>query len=179
MCINKNAELLPYYKKASENLLYNDETVVFKRYIKARSNYEIAGGLDSRGYIKINITVSGKQKSIKAHRLAWYVVYGDMPNVIDHINGDRTDNSIDNLRSCTPHQNSLNTSFNSRNTSGFRGVCWHKLHKKWTSNIEFEGKVRGLGYYDTPKQAFEVYKEKSIELFGEFSPYFKNHSPSK
>ena len=168
MSINKNEELLPYYKRAKEILNYNPETGVFTRFIKSRNIYKKTGCLDGRGYAKIRISTMGKSKLLLAHRIAWFIYHGELPNIIDHLDRDPLNNKITNLRLCTQQQNQFNTSKRVNNTSGFKGVSWHKRGKKWCASIKQNGKQISLGRFDCPKKASEVYENKAKELFGAF-----------
>ena len=76
---------------------------------------------------------------------------------MDHVNGDRADNRWCNLREATQSQNQANTSMRADNISGYKGVCWHKGHRKWTAKIQVSGERRYLGYFDTPERAFIAY----------------------
>lgn len=89
-----------------------------------------------------------------AHRVAWFLYHGSWPQYqIDHINGDRKDNRISNLRSVTNHENSKNKRFSDKNTSGFTGVTWFKRDQKWKAQIMHKGKNYHLGYFDCAKEA--------------------------
>ena len=170
MSINKNAELLPYYERAKDILKYNPTTGLITRFIKCRNRDELAGTLN-KGYIKIGVSLIDSRRYLLAHRLAWYIYYGELPNVIDHINGIKTDNSISNLRSCTQQQNTFNRTSNSNNTSGYKGVAWHKGAKKWISQIRINGHLLYLGSYDSAEEANKAYEEKAKEAYG---IYFKD-----
>jgi hypothetical protein len=92
-----------------------------------------------------------------AHRLAWFYVNEVWPaNVIDHINGDRSDNRFSNLREATIAQNAQNSSrIRSTNTSGFTGV--RRENKKWLAEIKVNYKPMRLGLFNTPEEAHEAY----------------------
>ena len=84
----------------------------------------------------------------RAHRIIWKMVTGDCPEgSIDHINGDRGDNRIDNLRVVTHQENLKNQKLRKTNTSGVVGVLWHKRYKKWAAKIMIDGKYKHLGYF--------------------------------
>ncbi len=103
-------------------------------------------------------TIFGKFYS--AHRVAWALHFGEWPeNGIDHINGDRTDNRISNLRDVPDRVNAKNQKQNCRNTSGVTGVHLHKKTGRWVASIKGEGKVRNLGYYRTIEEAAAVRSE--------------------
>lgn len=87
----------------------------------------------------------------------------------DHINGNRLDNRRTNLRVCTHAENLKNRGISIANTSGYKGVSFHKLVKKYEAHIVYNGKHMHLGYFDNPEDAATVYKFKAAELFGEFA----------
>ncbi len=70
-----------------------------------------------------------------AHRMAWYISKGKIPNEIDHINGKRDDNRLSNLRDVSRRTNCKNQTISRVNTSGVIGVCWDKQNSKWTVRI--------------------------------------------
>ncbi len=89
----------------------------------------------------------------------------------DHINGNTLDNRRANLRLATYSQNLRNQKRARHNTSGYKGVGWHKASGKWRAYIQFNGKHISLGYFDTPESAYEAYKKGALEYFGEFSRF--------
>lgn len=114
------------------------------------------------------IVVCGRQ--CLAHRLAWLIVFGVWPSGhLDHINRDRSDNRIANLRLATPSQNSANIGLRKHSKSGLVGATFHKSAKKWRAVITHKGKQKHLGYFDTPQKAHVAYRDASRELHGEFS----------
>jgi len=89
--------------------------------------------------------------------------------VVDHIDGDSSNNQCYNLRICTQGQNLLNTSKPKYNTvSGYRGVYWHKAAQKWCAEIRYNNKKQYLGLFKTPKEASIAYNIRAKELFGEY-----------
>ena len=108
--------------------------------------------------------------STAAHRVVWAMEMGAWPCFdVDHINGDRGDNRIGNLREATRSQNLGNAKVRSDNTSGFKGVAWERRRKLWKSNITVEGRQRHLGYFDTAEEAHAAYCKAASIAFGEFS----------
>lgn len=106
----------------------------------------------------------------KAHRVAWAMTYRKWPEMhIDHINGNRCDNRISNLRLATESQNKMNEGLRSSNNSGIKGVSWNKSRTKWESQIVKDGKKKFLGYFSDPEAAREAYDNASRTLHAEFS----------
>ena len=142
-------------------LNYDQETGVFTwkhdgtRGVKAG---HVAGSRMTSGYIALS--VSGKKAL--GHRIAWLFAHGEFAQGnIDHINRDKSDNRISNLRLATHEQNAQNRLKNCKNTSGYKGVTWHKRDKRWQAAITIKGKVLHLGYYKNPEQASIAYIEAS------------------
>jgi len=116
-------------------------------------------------YIEINLL----GKSTLAHRIVWKLHYGtEPPLIIDHVDGDGTNNKIENLREATIHQNGWNAKKSSRNNSGYKGVSFNTEKNKWRAAIHVNGKTRLLGYFSSPEEASEAYKKASMELHGVF-----------
>ena len=147
-----------------EILSYDTETGLFTW--KQRTAYrlkvgDIAGCLDDLGYVKITI----KYTRYGAHRLAWLYCYGEFPPLeIDHINRNRSDNRIDNLRLADRCLNTQNTNMRSNNSSGYRGVSYYKANGKWKAQIRSNKKWHNLGYHDTPELASGAYEEAKRKL---------------
>lgn len=129
---------------------------------------QAAGTLDGRGYLQIKY----RGRPILAHRLAWFYVHKEWPAFdIDHINLDRTDNRIANLRIANRSQNVCNRPLRSNNRSGLKGVYWHKRKKRWHADIRVDGKKTCLGYFDTPEAAHSAYRAAAVRLHGEFARF--------
>jgi len=130
----------------------------------ARSG-DVAGWKHDNGYWYIRTAGS---KYI-AHRLAWLFHFGKWPEkMIDHINGDKLDNRIVNLRLATPSQNIANTNRTCA-ISKMRGAHFDRSRKKWASRIMVNGHVTHLGRFNTPEEASAAYKAARAKAFGEFS----------
>ncbi len=133
-------------------LHYNPLTGVFTRRESAggRLAGSVAGSLNSHGYLQINVL----KRLYKAHRLAWLYVYGTWPkNQIDHINRNRSDNRIANLRDVTHQQNMCNAGTYNTNTSGRAGVYWDKRDSRWRACIVNKGRPIRLGTFDSFDEA--------------------------
>jgi hypothetical protein len=98
---------------------------------------------------------------MRAHRAIWIIAHGKLPDQIDHINGDRRDNRLCNLRSVSKLENGRNQSLSNRNKSGYVGVSWHNLTKKWIAHITVDRKRRHIGLFSTPELARDAYLAKA------------------
>lgn len=128
---------------------------------------QIAGSIASNGYRQITL-LGGP---VKAHRIAWMLHYGViLNNAIDHINGVKDDNRIDNLRQVSDEENSRNKKRNFLNKSGVMGVTWSKADRKWRVRIGVSGKYKCLGSFVSLEEAISVRKKAEIEL-----GYHENH----
>lgn len=125
-----------------------------------------AGSLHKRsGYMRVEIAGMG----MSAHRVAWFLHYGSWPkDQIDHINKDKTDNCIVNLREATNGQNRANTRSSSKH--GMKGVAFKPWLKErpWEARITSNKKVMSLGCYATKEEAHKAYCEAAKRLHGEF-----------
>lgn len=141
--------------RLKELLHYDPETGVFIRKAKQSNQMEgaIAGGEDGSGYLRIRID----GKKYKSHRLAWLYMFGILPaNKTDHINQNRSDNRICNLREVTDGDNSKNASRRSDNRSGITGVYWSGVNQKWAVQINDNGEQKFLGRYESLLDAAAV-----------------------
>jgi len=143
-----------------------DGTLYWNNPVAHRCNHgDVAGSLDSHGYYLVGLS-TGK---IPAHKIVWAMEHGEYPEFVDHINGDRTDNRIENLRSVTRQQNNMNKATRSDNSSGVTGVRWHTQRKKWNARIILNGKEKSLGMYNDFNSAVEARMKAEFEYFGEYS----------
>ena len=111
-----------------------------------------------------------KNKTYQLHRVVWCFFNGDTGKCIDHINGDKLDNSLENLRTVSDQQNQRNQKRYTTNNSGHTGVSWHSASKKWRATIHTQGKAKYLGSFDNKADAIECRKAAN-KKYG----YHKNH----
>lgn len=123
----------------------------------------IAGCVDDKDHICVQVM----GRSYRAHRLIWIYHHGHIPDKmqIDHIDRNRSNNRIDNLRLCTSSQNSANRT--AKSSTGFKGV--RRNGKRYQAVLKHDGKFKTLGTYDTPEEAHEVYLGAAKEIWGEFA----------
>jgi len=122
-----------------------------------------AGSINRLGYR----TITFGKKRFLAHRLAWKLAYGVEPRMIDHINGNASDNRLCNLREVTQHQNQMNQPERKGRTLP-RGVIRVGVGKPFRANITIKGKNHYLGSFNTSEEASAVYQKRAAIEFGEF-----------
>ena len=145
---------------------YEDDKMF--RFNKKHKKWNCCNYLKStnRGYIQIGIN----NKNYLLHRLIYKYFNEDFDltyshnNQIDHIDINKSNNKIENLRIVTNSQNMRNKNKIPNCSSIYKGVCWHKLHKKWRVEIRIDGKVKHLGYFNNEEEASEAYQKKYNEL---------------
>ena len=127
---------------------------------------------DKDGYLQTSLRIGEIRKYYRLHRLIWLYVYGDFPDgPVDHVNRDKSDNRLSNLRIADASLNCHNIVLNSRNTNGVKGAYWHKKRKKWQVYIGLGGKPTYLGLFSDLKDAEKAYATASIKYAKEFSIY--------
>jgi hypothetical protein len=97
---------------------------------------------------------------------------------VDHIDRNRMNNHVRNLRICSRRQNCGNQKIRSTNTSGFKGVSWHKQRQKWYARICLDNRLIGLGMYKTAKEAAIAYDKAALRIYGDFASPNKNNLDS-
>ena len=123
-----------------------------------------AGRIIKTGYRSVHI--SGRR--YQEHRLVYLWHYGFMPTQVDHINRDKADNRIENLRPTDHSKNQINT-HDRQNQSGFRGVRFVPKTGKWAARIYQNGREIRIGTFATPEEASAAYREEAKKRFGEFA----------
>jgi len=131
-----------------------------------------AGSLRPDGYR--HIAINGK--CVLSHRVAWFLHYNCWPEkYIDHIDGNKINNNIKNLREADVFENAYNSLTPKNNTSGVKNVYWNKQKSKWMARINLKGKCKFIGLFDDLDLAELAVMEAREKLHGK---YF-NHGWSK
>lgn len=147
-------------QEIKERLAYNPNTGMFMWVMRFNNKHSLrvpfSGTINGSGYLYV--TVGGI--CYRANRLAWALHYGNWPtNLIDHEDGDKTNNKINNLRDVTNTVNMCNSKKNSRNTSGAMGIDWRARTSAYRVRISVNGKRIILGEYRNLDEAIAVRKE--------------------
>jgi len=141
-----------------------------------------AGATDSNGYKVLAISIGGVTKYHRVHRIVWAVVNGVWPSgQIDHINQDRSDSRIENLRDVAQSINQRNAKRSKRNTSGVTGVSWNKSSGKWIAHCRLQGKQVCLGTFvsiDDAATAVKAFRSANgySEIHGRDVPLVKEEA---
>jgi hypothetical protein len=154
-----------FYYEYKDGKLYNSSNANNKSKIgKLAGTYHECTGNNRKVYNSVKLN----NNQYMTHVVIWIMHNGDVPDnmCVDHIDGNRYNNKIENLRLATHSENSRNRKISNINTTGYKGV--YKRRNKWVSIIGQNNKQLYLGAFNTPEEANEVYKKKAQELFGSF-----------
>lgn len=163
--------ILPTIEELHRLFEYRDGVLLWR--VKQKSNSrnigEPAGTKHPDGYCSVFV----QRKQYLRHRLIWVMFNGFWPKCLDHIDGDKGNDRIENLREATMSQNLGNTKIRKNNKTGYKGVCLKVKgnYRRYCAQINVNGKVRNLGYFRDPIEAHEAYKKAAIEAFGEFARF--------
>lgn len=138
-----------------------------RRMWRTRYAGKIAGSIGGAGYLQARAC----RRLHLVHRIIYEMHNGPIPEgmQIDHINGIRSDNRVDNLRLATGAENSRNQKLSKDNTSGFKGVSWHSTSGKWAAQIRINGKNKHLGLFSTAQEGHIAYCAASSKYYGEYA----------
>lgn len=130
---------------------------------------KMAGTLNDQGYYQVRVNC----RLHLAHRLVWLLNNGVWPaNQIDHMDRNRVNNQIGNLREATNAENGQNQKMRVDNTSGCTGVSWITQHRKWQAKIKLKGRYKHLGLFESKEDAANAYAMAKAELHT-FNPKIK------
>jgi hypothetical protein len=155
---------LPPQKELVQLFEYHSNGVITSKYAKSNRRIGAIVGVKNRyGYLAAKLN----RKTYYVHRLIWTICNGSIPEGfdIDHINGNRSDNRIENLRLVTTQGNNQNLqSSKAHSKTKLLGACFHKATKKFIAQITTNGKYEYLGLFDTAIEAHNVYLKRKREI---------------
>ncbi len=122
---------------------------------------KVVSGLNSYGYVQVRLG----QRTLLAHRIGWFLHHGYWPEVIDHINGNPSDNRMENLRDISQAENVQNQRHaKSNSTTGLLGVSFDKARGKFVAAVGIGGKRKFIGRFASVEEAHSAYVEKKREI---------------
>lgn len=124
-----------------------------------------SGSPNKAGYLRTRIL----GKLYYNHHLVWFLHHGSWPSALDHINGDRADNRLENLRICNQQQNMHNARRRADSGTGVKGVNWRPTKNKYRARIVVNRKEISLGHYDTLEEAQRAVEQARIKYHGDFA----------
>lgn len=155
-------------ERARQLVAYCPETGIFTWKLNRRGSARagaVAGCDDGSGYWRIGLD----RGSYLAHRLAWLFAYGDWPaHEIDHRNGVRSDNRVENLRSATKTENMRNRGLHRNSTTGVSGVHFDARKQRYRARIKIGGANKSLGFFKSLDDAAAARQRAEQEHFGAF-----------
>lgn len=152
-------------KQLCEIFDYCDGQLVWKKCRNTTVIGKPAGAVGGRGYV--NVTLNGK--TYTAHRLIYLLHHGYLPAMIDHIDRNKTNNRIENLRKATVSQNVCNREAPANSTSGIKGVRFHKRDKKWIAYAKVNGKQKHIGSFSSVEAATFAASAVRKALHGDYA----------
>lgn len=144
---------------------YRDGQLYCKKWRRNLKVGEKVGSKDKKGYLYTKIN----SIPFSIHRLIFLMHYGYLPKEVDHIDGDRLNNSIDNLRASDSTTNQWNSKIRADNKSGVKGVCFDKSKNRWCARVAVNGKRFNVGYFYSLEDAEKSIKKFREENHGEFT----------
>lgn len=153
-----------------QELFYYQDGYLFnkiKRSTNAMPNTKAGTQPNKSDYRRVSIS----NKIYLEHRIIWILLKGVIPSelFIDHINQNKNDNKIENLRLCTRSENQYNRGSYKNNKSGYKGVSFNKALNKYSAQMRINDKKKHLGYFTTAELAKKAYDDKAIEIQGQFA----------
>lgn len=153
------------FKEANELFTYSGGQLFWKARGKSRRYKKPVGWKAPNGYLRVEIG----RKTYAVHRIIWVLHGNQLTESIDHINGNVTDNRIENLRGATQSQNSMNRRLRRDSRSGIKGVSWNKQRNKWRAGVTLNGKCYCAGYFECKDDAAKAVTSLRLQLHGEFA----------
>jgi hypothetical protein len=156
-------------ERLREVLDYDAETgvLVRRQYVwGGHAAGKAIGSSTKKGYLRTKFD----QRSYFVHKLVWLYVYGEWPSgELDHINRNKADNRITNLRLATRSQNQSNIGLTKGNSTGVKGVTWNKRAQKFQASVKASGKNHYLGLFERADDAGMAYAAAARRIHGEFA----------
>jgi hypothetical protein len=152
-------------ERLRELMDYRDGSLYWKHSPRNGWEGKPVGFKSKEGYLITRVN----GKLCKVHRLVWLWHGNELPKMLDHINGVRHDNRIENLRPCLDAENARNRKLDVKNSTGYANVVWNKANQNYNVQIRVDGKKKHIGAFDNVELAALVAEEARHKFFGEFA----------
>ncbi len=155
----KKIEGFENYSVSDHGNVRNDKT---GRILKGKDN--------GHGYFQVGLMKNKTRHSNLIHKLTAeaFLLNPENKKCVDHIDNDRQNNNLINLRFATSQENNQNRSISRKNKSGTKGVSWNENKKRWTAQITINSKVIHLGYFINKDDAITIRIQRAKDEFGEY-----------
>lgn len=132
---------------------------------------KMSPGIDNTGYYRVVMTIDGKVKYKRVHRILAETFIGDIKEglIVDHIDRNKLNNRLDNIRIISPEASSCNTRGAYSASSKYKGVYFKKRDNKWVAEIMLNRKHIVIGIFDNEIEAAKAYDKECLKLHGEYS----------
>jgi hypothetical protein len=165
-------DLSKLQEKILKDFEYRDGHLYWKERCQGRKLHNRVGSLDRDGYLHMGYTDDqGRRKTFFLHRLIFLMHHGYLPKILDHIDGNKSNNKIENLREATHSQNLFNSKISKRNSTGVKGVSWKKREQRFLASCTVNGKHYELGHFKVLDDAAKVVKEFREKHHGAFAKH--------
>jgi hypothetical protein len=158
-------DLIEMQNQLLEDFEYKDGEISWKKRGSGRVLGKKVGVANKRGYM----TMYYRFKHAYVHRVIFLMHHGYLPKYIDHIDGNPSNNTIENLREATVAQNRANSKTPSTSKTGIKGVCWLKKEQRYFAYCMVNGKQHDLGTFKKIEEATTKVKEFREKNLGEFA----------
>jgi hypothetical protein len=150
----------------NELFYYSDGNLYRKK--TTQKNVQIhkkVGTINAAGYVVVNL----HNKVYLVHRLIFWMQHKYLPKYIDHIDGNRSNNQLHNLRAATNQQNICNAKLRKNSISGIKNVRWEERLKKWSVRFTVNYKAKHIGVYSELEDAIQAANKARKELHKQFA----------
>jgi hypothetical protein len=170
MKTNSEPKVIPYSRERLWEIFdYKDGLLHWREPGLRRTVGAAVGTPAGNGYLTVRLGKKGASKNYMVHRLIFFMHTGEQPPLVDHKDGKKDNNRIENLRAATKSTNGFNRGVTNRSKSGVKGVSLHKASGLWRAQIKAGSECRNLGYFKSLEEAEIAYQQAAAELHGEFA----------
>ena len=143
-----------------------DGTLLYKENCKTKKQGDEAGYIDACGYVRVSMAKNIKEY---VHRIVWFIHTGEEAEYVDHINGCKHDNRIENLRSCTHAQNMRNRTTKTNRAHNLPRNVYLQKDGRFRVMLSIQGEIKHIGSYASIEEAAEQAEQARKEYYGEYS----------